>query len=312
MSAASTGERVPSVSVLIPTRNNGAELAACLESLRQIEYAREQVEIVVFDNGSTDDTGRIVRERYGKMETEGWRRLVLERSPENLGAFGGRAAAAALLDSRTDGVLSLDDDVELRPDALARLVAAAGPRVGVVGARIVYWDAPGETASAAGDFDPRTGRFRERAPDTSVDCDFVSSCGCLVSRAAWDATGGFDGSFFTSHGDVDLCLRTKRLGYAVRYEPSAVIRHRVARGGTRTPVRVYYGYRNKLALLRRHVPRRWRPVVWTMYGAAWLPKIVAGSLAHHRGLDLAELRAIVLAVYDGVRDRRGRARWFPE
>jgi GT2 family glycosyltransferase len=304
-------ERIPAVSVLIPTRNNSAELLACIESLRQIEYPKERLEIVVFDNGSRDETEPAVQALYGKMEPEGWWRLALEASAENLGAFGGRAAAFRALDSRSDFVLSLDDDVELLPDALARLArAAADSRVGVVGARIVYRDSPAETASAAGDFDARFGRFRERRPATATDCDFVSSCGCLIRRGVMDALGGFDGSFFTSHGDVDLCLRAKRLGYAVRYEPAAVIRHRVARGGTRTPERVYYGYRNKLILLRRHVPRRWRPLVWTLYATAWLPWILADSLRHHHGFAPAEIRAILLAVLDGVRCRQGRAPWF--
>lgn len=302
----------PAVSVLIPAWNNGAELAACLDSLRRTEYPKSRLEAIVFDNGSSDDTRCLVRELYGKMQSEGWARLVLERSGENLGAFGGRAAAYRLVDPRTDFVLSLDDDVETAPDALERLVlAAADPAVGVVGARIVYWDSPEETASGAGYFVAWLGRFEERRPETATDCDFVSSCGCLVRRSVMDALGGFDGSFFTSHGDVDLCLRAGTLGYTVRYEPAAVIRHRVARGGTRTPERVYYGYRNKLILLRRHVPWGARPLVWALYAVGWLPKILADSLAHHRGPAWRELRAILLAVLDGMLDRRGRARWFP-
>jgi GT2 family glycosyltransferase len=301
----------PSVSVLIASFNNSGELVACLEALRRLDYPRDRVEIVVLDNGSTDGTSDRLRERFSAMETERWARLVLRRSERNLGAFGGRAAAAASLSPDTEFVLSLDDDVEIAPDALGHLIRAGGPGVGIVGARIVYWDAPDETASAAGDFDRRLGRFRARTPAARTACDFVSSCGLLVSRAAWDATGGFDGSWFTSHGDVDLCLRARRLGYAVQYEPAAVIRHRVARGGTRTPERVYYGYRNKLGLLRRHVPRRWRPLVWTLYAAGWLPRIVAGSVAHHGRLHPGELRAILLAVWDGLRNRQGRAPWFP-
>jgi len=302
----------PIVSVLIATRNRGAELQACLGSLRQLEYPKDRLESVVFDNGSTDDTGRIVRECYGKMAAEGWGRLAHDRSPQNLGAFGGRAAAYRLLGPGADFVLSLDDDAEPAPDSLVRLLAAsADPRVGVVGARIVYWDAPTETASAAGDFDARLGRFAERRPAGATACDFVSSCGCLIRRSVMDALGGFDGSFFTSHGDVDLCLRAKARGDTVWYEPSAVIRHRVARGGTRTPERVYYGYRNKLLLLGRHVPARWRPLVWALYAVGWLPKIVAGSIVRHRGVERRELRAILLGALDGLLGRCGRARWFP-
>jgi GT2 family glycosyltransferase len=299
----------PIVSVLIPTWNNAAELVACLTSLRQADYPRDRVEVVVFDNGSTDDTGRRVRECYAKMEPEGWRRLLLERSARNLGAFGGRAEAARLLDPQGDLLLSLDDDVELAPDALVVLVAAlADPRVGVVGARIVYHDAPEEVASAAGYINRWLGTFSEAAPAARTPCDFVSSCGCLVRRAAFDAVGGFDGEYFTSHGDVDLCLKVRALGLEVLYEPGAVIRHKVARGGTRSPERVYYGYRNKLLLLRKHVPAWWRPGVFALYGALWLPRILAGSVGHHGGVSGPEVRAILRALRDAALDRRGEAR----
>ncbi|PYM38963.1 MAG: hypothetical protein DME17_02560 [Candidatus Rokuibacteriota bacterium] len=301
----------PLVSVLIATWNNGAELQGCLGSLRQLEYPKDRLEVVIFDNGSTDGTEQAVRECSGKLEAEGWARVAFDRSSENLGAFGGRAAARRLLGPGADFVLSLDDDAEPEPDALVRLVrTAADPRVGVVGARIVYWDSPSETASAAGHFDARLGRFAERRPAGPAACDFVSSCGCLIRRRVMDELSGFDGSFFTSHGDVDLCLRAKARGWAVWYDPGAVIRHRVARGGTRTPERVYYGYRNKLLLLRRHVPPRRRPLVWGLYAVGWLPRILVGSVCHHRGLAWREIRAILLGVADGVRGRRGRATWF--
>jgi len=120
----------PLVSVLIATWNNGAELQACLGSLRQLEYPKDRLEVVIFDNGSTDGTEQAVRECYGKLEAEGWARLAFDRSPENLGAFGGRAAARRLLGPGADFVLSLDDDAEPEPDALVRLVRTAADSQG--------------------------------------------------------------------------------------------------------------------------------------------------------------------------------------
>jgi GT2 family glycosyltransferase len=208
-------------------------------------------------------------------------------------------------------VLSLDDDVELAPDALTLLVEAMQhPRVGVVGARIVYDDAPDQVASAAGYLNRWLGTYRGLVPTTRMPCDFVSSCGCLIRRAALDAVGGFDRDYFTSHGDVDLCLRIQGHGYEIVYAPAAVIRHKVARNGTRTPERVYYLYRNKLLLLRKHLPWWRRPAVFALYATLWLPRVLVGSLAHHHGLHRPELRAILLAVLDAIRDRRGEARWF--
>ena len=299
--------------MLIPTRNNAEELLLCLQSLRGLKYPKDRLELLVFDNGSTDGTADRVREIYRRFQGEGWARLVLERSPQNLGAFGGRAEALRALDSETEFILSLDDDVELAPDALSHLVRAMDdPDAGAVGARIVYHDAPDRVASGAGYFNHWLGTYSERIPTIRTACDFVTSCGCLIRRAILQAVGGFDRDYFTSHGDVDICLKIRARGYKVLYEPAAVIRHKVAPGGTRSPERIYYVYRNKLLLLRKHLPWWWRPVVFALYGALWLPTVLGASVAYHHGVCRSEVRAILLAMLDAAVDRRGEARWFPK
>jgi len=304
---------VPVVLVLIPTRNNRVELLQTIESLRGLDYPKNRMELLVFDNGSSDGTCDRIRELYGHLEREGWLRLIIEQSPRNLGAFGGRAEALSRATGlQADFILSLDDDVVLEPQALTVLLQAMEePTVGVVGARIVYADALDEAASGAGYLNRWLGTFYQLTPRSRTVCDFVSTCGCLIRREAFEAVGGFDRDYFTSHGDVDLCIKIGAQGYTILYEPEAVIRHKVARGGTRTPERVYYVYRNKLLLLRKHLPWRWRPAVFALYGALWLPKLLSSSVAHHRGMYGAEIRAILLAMLDAALDRRGEARWFP-
>jgi glycosyltransferase involved in cell wall biosynthesis len=143
---------LPLVSVLIPTRNNADELLLCLESLRNLKYPKDRMEILVFDNGSTDGTSEQVQELFAQFRLEGWARLALEGSPRNLGAFGGRAEALQrALGPKANFILSLDDDVELEPDAINLLLDVMNdPRVGIVGARVVYHDAPDEVASGPG------------------------------------------------------------------------------------------------------------------------------------------------------------------
>lgn len=303
---------LPLVSILIPTRNNTDEVLLCLESLRRLKYPKDRMELLVFDNGSTDRTSERVLDLYDRFKMEGWRRLAIERSPRNLGAFGARAEALQrALGPEADFILSLDDDVELDPDALTSLLEVMDDRcVGVVGARILYHDAPDEVAAGAGYLNRWLGTYYHLTPTYRTVCDFVSSCGSLIRRAALEAVGGFDGDYFTSHGDVDICLRIRKCGYEIYYEPAAVIRHKVARGGTRSPERIYYVYRNKLLLLRKHLPWWWRPVVFSIYAALWLPKILIGSLTHHRGIREEEIRAILLAMLDAALDRRGQAKWF--
>ena len=303
---------LPLVSILIPTRNNADELLLCLERLRSLKYPKDRMELLVFDNGSTDTTCERVLELFDRFRMEGWAQLVLERSPRNLGAFGGRAEALKrALGPEAAFILSLDDDVEPDPDVLTILLEVmADPRVGVVGGRILYYESPEEVASGAGYLNRWLGIYHDLAPASRTACDFVTSCGCLIRRAAFEEVGGFDRDYFTSHGDVDICLKIQARGYEVFYEPAAVIRHKVARGGTRSPERVYYLYRNKLLLLRKHLPWWWRPAVFALYGTLWLPKVLFGSLAHHRGMHGSEVRAILLAMLDAAADRRGEARWF--
>lgn len=299
------------VSVLIPTRNNVAELRACIDSLRSSRHPVNRMELLLFDNGSRDDAAAAIETLVASRASQGWARVALARSARNLGAFGGRAVAARQLAPAGEYVLSLDDDVEVEPDAIGHLLAAMrDTRVAAVGARIVYHDAPDVVASGAGDFDRWLGIYRERAPGVRTECDFVSSCGSLFRRSAFDEAGGFDGQFYTSHGDVDLCLTLRARGRVVCWEPAATIRHKVDRGGTRTPERVYYGYRNKLLVLRKHVPTWWRAVPYVLYAALWPPALIAGSIRHHGRVNRAELRAIMLALLDAARDRRGEAPWF--
>jgi len=296
----------PFVSVLIPTWNNVEELLQCLASVGALDYPRERMEIVVFDSGSGDGTAARVEALFADMRRGPWARLVLARSPRNLGAFGARAAALRSLGPRGDFVLSLDDDVVVAPECLRRLVDAAGEGVAVVGARIVYDDAPDELASGAGYFNRWLGTYAERRPEVRTACDFVTSCGCLLRRGPLQSVGGFDPTFYTSHGDVDLCLSLRARGFTVLYEPAALIRHKVARGGTRSAERTYYVYRNKLRVLRKHLPHGRRPLVFALYALAWLPRAVVASLIHHRGARGAELRAILRGIRDGLLDRRGQ------
>src|SRR5436309_3050659 len=101
---------------------------------------------------------------------------------------------------------------------------------------------------------PRTApaSWRAGAPATArpIDCAYVIGCCWLLARRAFREVGGFDPRFFINHWEVDYCLRLKQRGWRIRYEPRAVARHKIALGGTRSPERLYYLYRNKLLVIR--------------------------------------------------------------
>ena len=52
------------VSIIIPTKNNGNIIERCLDSIRELDYPEDKIEVIIVDGRSTDKTGEIAK-RYG-------------------------------------------------------------------------------------------------------------------------------------------------------------------------------------------------------------------------------------------------------
>ena len=296
-----------SVCIQIVSWNNCDDLIATLDSLERIDYPKEQLDLLVYDNGSTDGTATEVPAHLEGMAASGWGRLDYHRSEANRGAFGGRAAAQELITERARYLFSLDDDLELASDSLMTLLTALQETgAGSAGARIVYHSDPSRVAISAGYLHPWSGTFSGSAPARRTPCHFTGAGATLFRRDVFESVGGFDADFYTSHGDVDVGLKIVAAGHEVLYVPEAVIEHKVAIGGTRNPQRLYYLLRNKVLLFRKHLSPAQRLVVYSIYALTWIPKLVLASIVHHRGIDWPEMKAIACAVADAVVDRRGR------
>ncbi|HVC24620.1 MAG TPA: glycosyltransferase [Acidimicrobiales bacterium] len=116
--AGSTARRVsgPLVSVLVPVYNHGEYLEACLDSVLAQSY--ENLEILLLDDGSTDDAPRVAA-RFARIDE----RITLRRNPCNLGLVGNHRRLLELASGEYVKFLHTDD--RLRPTAVERLVAAA-------------------------------------------------------------------------------------------------------------------------------------------------------------------------------------------
>jgi GT2 family glycosyltransferase len=136
----------------------------------------------------------------------------------NLGVAGGRNAAAKL--ATGDLLLFLDDDAVLRPGAVRHAVDAltAADRIGAVAFNVVD-PATGEAALwyhpyAASEWSTR-----------GFEASTVIGCGHLVRREVFEALGGYWDGFFREMEEVDFSWRLLDAGWAIRYEPLAVVEH---------------------------------------------------------------------------------------
>jgi GT2 family glycosyltransferase len=107
--------------------------------MRRIAYPKEKVEIVIWDNASTDNTVKMVQDKFIEMKDEGWLGLSLIRSDKNEGSYIPYNMVLPRLSQQTQYILGMDADIELSPDTLTNLIHAAQDEdAGVVGALSLF------------------------------------------------------------------------------------------------------------------------------------------------------------------------------
>lgn len=272
----------PLVSIVVPCFNGTKELKRCLASLRALEYPNAR--IVVVDNASWADVGSVVAHGY---PTAALIRLESNRGFAGAANVGIRAASG----ERAKYVWLLNDDVEVTPNALSRLVtsAEANPEASFVGSWIVYGDNPKTVWFGGGSYARRTGRIghdyfgmpADACPGRLKDrkCDWISGCSVLFPVAVVNSIGFLDEDFFLYREELEWQLRVPSAARALVFG-EALVRHYVgsSSGGTDSPLGRLFMSRNYLKLMRRRAG--WHTPLWL---ARWFVDCLVVPLARGRG-----------------------------
>ncbi len=199
-------------------------LSTCLRTVAA-DLAPSQLgyEINLLDNDSGDDLRDLART---------FPSCRAFAAPSNLGFGGGHN----LLASKSDApyLLILNPDVELvAPKTIERLLAAvtreerikaAGPKLVTAEGTPQRWD-HGRLHGVRAQISLRAGHSYWRETDDRQSVAWVSGAALMIEHEAFNAVGGFDENLFLYKEDEDLCLRLRRAGGLVLYEPSVVVRH---------------------------------------------------------------------------------------
>lgn len=308
MSAPSTARGRTVVVVL--TYNNVDDTLECLRAARGMSPACD--ELLVVDNGSTDGSATRIAEACGSSV----RVVRLERN----GGFtaGANRALAEALARGAEYVLFLANDTVPAPGLLGRLRATADrdTRVGLVGPRVMEYDAPERLQHGAGFLGGPVGRTRVADASRTVECDWVTGCGFLVRADALRAmpgAPGFDERFFLYWEDIDFSRRIAAGGYRVMYEPGAELLHKESElrharaSATKRDSRLFYMIRNDYLFARRHLHGHRRRLALAHRLLIGLPRRLAASVVRKRRVDARELALVARAHLDGMRGREGRA-----
>lgn len=253
---ASATSAMPKVTVIILTWNRVDDIVTCLESFSVVDYPN--LEVMVVDNASADETVEILRARYP------WITLIV--NDDNLGYVGGNnVGIRRALAGDTDYVFVLNSDTKMTRSCLPELVRVmqGDPRIAIAGAKNLYMQNPTYTWGKYGrlNWGPMLctthGRFVKDYPEPSPqDVDWIIGNGCMMSREALETVGIFDEAFFQVNEDVDWCIRARKAGYRCVYVDTAAIHHRGASSADLgQPIQFSYGYflgRNAIMFAKKH------------------------------------------------------------
>src|SRR5919206_4327748 len=203
-------ETLPKLSVIIPVHNGGAHFARCLDALRASNSTGH--EVIVVDDGSTDDSVTLARSRGFEVI-----RLDARSGPAAARNRGARRARAGVL-------LFVDADVLVRADTLARVEAFFKEREDVAALFGSYDDEP-DARGFVSQYKNLAHHFIHQRSRADAET-FWAGCGA-VRREAFESVSGFDETLYTrpSIEDIELGRRLRRRGFKITLDRALQVKH---------------------------------------------------------------------------------------
>lgn len=250
----------PRVAVVILNWNGCNFLLQFLPSVLASTYFN--LEVVVADNASTDDSVKLVKEKFPNVK--------IVENPVNEGYAAGYNRALQKVEA--DIFVLLNSDVEVMPGWIEPVVAlmesnssiaACQPKVlsfhkrthfeyaGASGGWIDRFGYPFARGRVFDDCETDAGQYNDAVP-----CFWATGAALFIRADDFKQAEGFDPAFFAHQEEIDLCWRLKRMGREVYVQPTSVVYH--VGGGTlanNSPKKTYLNFRNNLFLLYKNLPK---------------------------------------------------------
>jgi len=208
---------LPKVSVVLVNFRGIDDTLNAIKSIQETNYPKDQIEIVVVDNASGDNSVEKLKSLSNK--------IVLVETNENLGFAGGVNLGVSKSSGEIIGLLNNDAKCDANWITAAVETLLEDKDVASVASKVLTWD------GSAVDFVDGSltwygmGYKREALKPTEEIIDFKrevlfgTGSALFFKKDIFEEVGGFDERFFMFYEDVDLGWRLNLLGYKVIYEP---------------------------------------------------------------------------------------------
>lgn len=246
---------VTDLSIVLVCWNNKAYLEPCLTSLYQ-KAMRSSFDVVVVDNGSTDGSQAMLREKYPN--------IIIVQNDHNVGL--GKASNQGVEATTGRHILLLNNDTVVNGSSIDAMVEYLDnhPDVGAVGGKLLNPD--GTVQSCYNNFPTLTEEFLiatqlgelfwpgypANVTDTEErSVDWMSSACLMLRRAALEQVGLIDEEYFIYGDEADIQYRLKKAGWQMVYLPNVTTIHYGGRSMNRWSRRKMV-YRGKMLFFQKN------------------------------------------------------------
>lgn len=219
----------PLVSVIIPNKDEKDTLKACIESIREkTEY--KNYEIIIVENNSTTDE---IFQYYKELSKDPRIRLLRWKKEFNYSAINNYGVRHA----KGEYLLFLNNDVKIiTPGWMKEMLGVCQrPEVGAVGVKLIYPDNTIQHGGCVIGIGGIAGHMFVDMPANRTgylhkasllqDMSAVTAACMMMKRSAFEEAEGFTEKLSVAFNDVDLCLKVRRSGKLIVYDPYVQLYH---------------------------------------------------------------------------------------
>ncbi len=215
------------VSIVIANFNGIEHLPVLFDSIENLHYPNESVEVIFVDDGSTDESATWVRKNYSQAR-------IIENERNQGFSYSCNEGAA---NAENEWLAFVNTDIRLDPDWLVNMVEAVkapGRNTACASSKILSWDGEridfigGVTTFYGHSFQKDFGRPIQQVSLSDQPENILFPCGgaMLIRKDIFIEIGGFDADYFAYFEDTDLGWRLWILGHEVLFVPSATAYHK--------------------------------------------------------------------------------------
>lgn len=232
-----------SVFIILLNYKGYEDTTACINSLRKVSY--QNYHIIVVDNCSDDGS-------YERLKEENPDCIVKLAEENNGFSAGNNIGIRYAMDHGADYIMLLNNDTEVKPDFLEKMVNVADDNI-VVTPSIYFYSEPNEIWYADGRINYSRCTVSNGNDKESKYCNYASGCCLLMPRKVIGKVGYWAEEYFMYYEDMDYSIRILQNGFKIFYNRDAVVYHKVGRtAGRKSELSIYYNVRNRFYIMKKY------------------------------------------------------------